>query len=125
MAHVRMPESRSIAIELLRIRFCNQRLHLLIQRRTRIGSQNLEERQSGSQIDRIIDGRADAIWCIGEKPKHIEAFGRDPFAPAVSHDVALMSRRYGPSANAFERRRIHRLDSKSDRAQSGAIQEIN
>ena len=65
MAQVGMPECRGVAVELLPVRFRDQRLHVFEQRRSGKWRQNLEERSRGTQIDGIVDCGANALHAVG------------------------------------------------------------
>src|SRR2546426_12535427 len=96
-----MLESRGITIELFRVGFRDQGLHVLVQRRSRIRGQDLIEGQRASQIHRIFDRGAYALNRVCKKPKNVEALSRDPFGTAVCHDLTLMLRRNWPAPHFF------------------------
>src|SRR5882724_704974 len=96
-AQIRMLESRGTTIELFRVGFRDQGLHVLVQRRSRIRGQDLIEGQRASQIHRIFDRGAYAFNRVCKKPENVEALSRDPFGTAVCHDLTLMLRRNWPA----------------------------
>src|SRR5215510_12460201 len=104
-----MLEGWRLSIEFLPIRFRDQRLHVLEQRRTRKRSEDLEQGGRAAQIDSIIDGGTNALDRVGEKTEHIKPFCRDSFIPAMGNDLALMFGRDRPPPDAFQSRGIHGL----------------
>src|SRR4051812_926389 len=93
VAQARVLEGRRVAVELLPIRFCDQRLHVLEKWRSRKRCKNLEKRKRRAQIDGIVDCCLDAFNGIGEKTDNKESFRRNAVVSAVGHNVLLMLRR--------------------------------
>src|SRR4029077_9556066 len=89
-----------------------------------IGRQDLELREGGSQVRRVVDRRTDRAPVVLQETEDVERRRHDALLPAVLDDLALMRLRNRPAPRLLERGRVQRLHAEAHGAEAGVIQPI-
>src|SRR5689334_13448343 len=98
-----MIEVECVAVKLFPVRLKDKRLHLLIQRRTRIRRQDLEVSACRIKLASKADGCLDALFRVLHETEDIERGRRNSEFPAESHHLAHVLVRDESSRDSLQR----------------------